>query len=65
MLRIDRSDYWTSTFCIRVLLFTPADRLGDLQIDLDLITTGAGQQQRRMRGDLKREVSHLTCIYNR
>lgn len=26
------------------------------QIDLDLITTGAGQQQRRLRGDLKREV---------
>jgi DNA replication licensing factor MCM4 len=24
---------------------------------LDLITTGAGQQQRRLRGDLKREVS--------
>lgn len=29
------------------------------QIDLDLITTGAGQQQRKLRGDLKREVSNL------
>jgi DNA replication licensing factor MCM4 len=27
------------------------------QIDLDLINTGAGQQARRMRSDLKREVS--------
>lgn len=28
-------------------------------IDLDLINTGAGQQQRKMRGDLKREVIAL------
>ena len=29
------------------------------QIDLDLITTGAGQQQRKLRGDLKREILHI------
>ncbi|KAJ9096344.1 hypothetical protein QFC21_005164 [Naganishia friedmannii] len=29
------------------------------QIDLDLITTGAGQQQRKLRGDLKREILTL------
>jgi DNA replication licensing factor MCM4 len=28
-------------------------------IDLDLINTGAGQQQRKLRGDLKREVMNL------
>ena len=28
-------------------------------IDLDLINTGAGQQERRLRGDLKREVMKL------
>ena len=29
------------------------------QIDLDLINTGAGSATRRIRGDLKREVSVL------
>jgi len=28
-------------------------------IDIDLINTGAGQQQRKVRGDLKREVMNL------
>jgi DNA replication licensing factor MCM4 len=28
-------------------------------IDLDLINTGAGQQQRRLRGDLKREIMNM------
>lgn len=28
-------------------------------IDLDLINTGAGQQERRLRGDLKREILNL------
>ncbi len=36
---------------------------GSPQIDLDLITTGAGQQQRRMRGDLKREVRHESSAF--
>ncbi len=34
------------------------------QIDLDLITTGAGQQQRRMRGDLKQAVSLRSSLFD-
>ncbi|KAK4689645.1 DNA replication licensing factor MCM4, partial [Tremellales sp. Uapishka_1] len=57
--RVELEDVKEATRLIRAALRESATDPLTGQIDLDLINTGAGQQARRMRGDLKREILSL------
>lgn len=53
---VEREDVQEANRLMREAIRTSATDPNTGLIDLDLINTGAGMQQRRLRGDLKREL---------
>lgn len=57
--RVEESDVREASRLLRDAIRTSATDPTTGLVDLDLINTGAGQQQRKMRGDMRREILAL------